>query len=60
MIAVPLELLGITDYTNVTVDFKWADSTVKITNMEGFYELGDSAPLGRPNFVFRNDYLWDK
>ena len=27
---------------------------LKITNMEGFYELGDCAPLGRLNWVFRN------
>ncbi len=55
MIAVPLEMLGITDSENISIEFKWADSTVKITNMEGFYELGDSAPLGRLNWIFKNN-----
>jgi hypothetical protein len=54
MISVPLEYLGIADYKNINIEFKWADSTVKITNMEGFYELGDSAPLGRLNWIYRN------
>gem|GEM_PF-670626 len=54
MIAVPLSYLGITDYNDISIDFKWADSKLKITNMEGFYELGDCAPLGRLNWVFRN------
>jgi hypothetical protein len=54
MIEIPLSVLGITNYENISIDFKWADSVVKITNMEGFYELGDAAPLGRLNWIFRN------
>jgi len=54
MIAVPLEMLEISDYSKINVSFKWADSVVKISNMEAFYELGDAAPLGRLNYVYRN------
>ncbi|MBE6648774.1 MAG: hypothetical protein E7614_04560 [Ruminococcaceae bacterium] len=54
MIAVPLEMLEISDYSKINVSFKWVDSVVKISNMEAFYELGDAAPLGRLNYVYRN------
>ncbi|MBE6649462.1 MAG: hypothetical protein E7614_08110 [Ruminococcaceae bacterium] len=54
MIAVPLEMLNIEDYGNINIQFKWADSNEKITTMEGFYEFGDVAPLGRLNWIYRN------
>ena len=54
MIAVPLAMLGIRDYSEINISFKWADSVVKISNMEAFYELGDAAPLGRLNYIYRN------
>ncbi len=53
MISVPLELLGITDYRQISLDFKWADSTSQITSMEQFYTDGDCMPLGRMNYVYQ-------
>ena len=56
MIAVPLTLLGVENYNDLTFDFKWADSDSKITTMEQFYTEGDIAPLGRLNYVFTNHH----
>ncbi len=53
MIAIPLELLGITDYRQISFDFKWADSTSTINTMEQFYTDGDCMPLGRMNYVYQ-------
>ncbi len=54
MVEVPLSLLGITDYKEINLEFKWADSDTTIDEMEDFYTEGDAAPLGRMNYVFRN------
>ena len=54
MIAVPLEMLGITNPNGIKFQFKWADSDTKITTMEQFYTDGDAAPLGRMNYTFQN------
>ncbi len=54
MIAVPLDMLGITNPLGIKLQFKWADSESKITTMEQFYTEGDAAPLGRLNYVFQN------
>ncbi len=54
MIAVPLEMLGITNPNGIKFGFKWADSDTKITTMEQFYTDGDAAPLGRLNYTFQN------
>ena len=54
MIAVPLEMLGITNPNGIKFDFKWADSDSKITTMEQFYTDGDAAPLGRLNYTYQN------
>ncbi len=54
MLSVPQKMLGIDDYSNIKLEFKWADSKEKITTMEGFYESGDAAPLGRLNWIYRN------
>lgn len=54
MVEVPLALLGITDYKNIILEFKWADSTKVINEMEDFYCEGDAAPIGRVNWVYRN------
>ena len=54
MIAVPLEMLGITNPNGIKFQFKWADSDTKITTMEQFYTDGDVAPLGRMNYTFQN------
>ena len=52
MIAVPLDMLGVTHCDYMNFHFKWADSDSKITTMEQFYTEGDVAPLGRLNYVF--------
>ncbi len=54
MIAVPLEMLGITNPNGIKFDFKWADSDSKIETMEQFYTDGDAAPLGRLNYTYQN------
>ena len=54
MIAVPLEMLGITGYKEINVEFKWADSETVYDEMEDFYCDGDAAPLGRLNYIFQN------
>lgn len=53
MIAIPLELLGISDYRQISFDFKWVDSTSTINTMEQFYTDGDCMPLGRMNYVYQ-------
>ena len=54
MIAVPLEMLGITNPNAIKFQFKWVDSETKMTTMEQFYTDGDTAPLGRMNYTFQN------
>ncbi len=54
MIAVPQSLVGIENYTEIEIQFKWADSTTNYDEMEDFYCDGDVAPLGRLNFVYQN------
>lgn len=54
MLAVPMEMLGITNPNGIKFEFKWADSRSLITTMEQFYTDGDAAPLGRLNYVFQN------
>ena len=38
---------------NYKIWFKVADSTEKIKDFEDFYSLGDVAPLGRLNYVYK-------
>ena len=56
MIAVPLEMLGITNYNEICMEFKWfdADSGIIVDEIEDFYTYGDAAPLGRLNYVYQN------
>ncbi|MBQ7646864.1 MAG: hypothetical protein IJS94_06305 [Clostridia bacterium] len=54
MIKVPLEALGITDYSKIQFAFKIVDSDTKITTMEQMYSEGDCAPIGRLSYVFQN------
>ena len=54
MIAVPIEMLGITNPNGIKFQFKWVDSESKMTTMEQFYTDGDTAPLGRLNYTFQN------
>ncbi|MBQ9781415.1 MAG: hypothetical protein IJW00_10805 [Clostridia bacterium] len=53
MIAIPLELLGIRDYRQIDLEFKWTDSASSINTMEQFYTDGDCMPLGRMNYVYQ-------
>ncbi len=54
MIAVPLSMLGIENYYEIEIEFKWADSETNYDEMEDFYCDGDVAPLGRLNYVYQN------
>ncbi len=54
MITVPQSLLGIEDYRQINIQFKWADSTKTYDEMEDFYCDGDVAPLGRLNYIYQN------
>ena len=54
MIAVPLEMLGIEGYKEISLEFKWADSETVYDEMEDFYCDGDAAPLGRLNYIYQN------
>jgi hypothetical protein len=54
MIAVPMEMLGITYYNQLCMQFKWADSDTLLDEMADFYLDGDMAPLGRLNYVYQN------
>ena len=56
MIAVPLSMLGIENYKEIYLEFKWADAdqNTKYTTMEDFYLYGDVAPLGRLNWIYQN------
>ncbi len=56
MIEVPLSMLGIKDYKQIYLEFKWADAdqNTKYTTMEDFYLYGDIAPLGRLNWIYQN------
>ena len=53
MISVPLSMLGIENYKEIYLEFKWADADMN-TTMEDFYLYGDVAPLGRLNWIYQN------
>lgn len=55
MIEVPLEVLGIEDYRQIYLEFKWADADegVVYDEMEDFYLYGDVAPAGRLNYIYQ-------
>jgi len=55
-IAVPLKVLGITDPSQFTVDFKWIDNAASDGNIQTCMRDGDSAPDGR----FRYRYKFSK
>lgn len=56
MISVPLRMLGIENYNEIYLEFKWADAdkNKKYSTMEDFYLYGDVAPLGRLNWIYQN------
>ena len=54
MIAVPMEMLGVEFYNQISMQFKWADSDTLLDEMADFYIDGDAAPLGRLNYVYQN------
>lgn len=56
MISVPLSMLGIENYKEIYLEFKWADADMKTkyTTMEDLYLYGDVAPLGRLNRIYQN------
>ncbi len=54
MLAIPLSMLGMDNYMEIEMEFKWADSKTTYDEMEDFYCDGDVAPLGRLNYVYQN------
>ncbi len=54
MISVPLQAIGITDYRDIMIAFKWVDSDTNVTTMEQMYTEGDAAPIGRLCYTFQN------
>lgn len=53
MMEIPLELIGVTEYDRINVQFKWVDSRTVMDTMEDMYIDGDTAPLGRLNYVYQ-------
>lgn len=55
MIEVPLDVLGVEDYRQIYLEFKWADADEGIIfdEMEDFYLYGDVAPAGRLNYIYQ-------
>ena len=54
MISVPLEAIGIRNYRDIMIAFKWVDSKTEITAVEQMYTDGDAAPIGRLCYTFQN------
>jgi len=53
-IKLPRKAIGL-DHNNFTLWFKVADSREEYTKIEDFYDKGDTAPLGRLNFVYKGE-----
>lgn len=51
MVVVPRRALGINS-DNISLQFKWIDSTTNINTIEQLYIDGDAAPIGRPDFPY--------
>ena len=51
MIAVPKSLLNLSG-SEISFEFKWADSREAYQTVEDFYEKGDCAPYGRFNYEY--------
>ncbi len=54
MISVPLKSVGISDYRDIMIAFKWVDSDTDVKTMEQMYTEGDAAPIGRLCYTFQN------
>jgi len=52
-LAIPKTVLGIASGTETTFQFKWADNYQGEGNIDTFYLDGDTAPMGRLNYVFQ-------
>ncbi len=52
-IQVPRRALGL-EKKKISFQFKWADSTNKYMSVEDLYTNGNTAPLGRVNYIFEN------
>lgn len=51
MVSVSKEALGISG-TNISLNFKWADSREAYSDVMDFYTLGDAMPYGRFNYAY--------
>lgn len=54
MISVPLESIGVRDYRDIMIAFKWVDSDTNVKTMAQMYSEGDIAPVGRLCYTFQN------
>ncbi len=54
MLRVPLASVGIYDFGDISLTFKWVDSDTNIITAEQMYTQGDAAPAGRFSYVFKN------
>lgn len=52
MITIPKKLIGIDDNAHFSFEFKWADN-LPLNDIIYFYRDGDTAPLGRFNYLYR-------
>ncbi len=55
MLEVPKAMVGASSSDNaLNFQFKWVDSETAVTSMQAFYTEGDTAPLGRLNYIYQN------
>lgn len=54
MFKIPLSFIGINDYNDIMIAFKWVDANVTVTTMDQMYTDGDAAPIGRLCYTFEN------
>ncbi len=52
VIKIPRKALGLADGTAADIEFKWNDNMRKEGDIMDFYVSGDTAPLGRFNYVY--------
>jgi len=54
MVKIPRNVLGIGD--NVDIEFKWNDNMQEQGDIMDFYTSGDTAPIGRFNYLYTEDH----
>lgn len=51
-LALPLDMLGLSASSGITIQFKWADNYQGEDDIRSFYLNGDAAPYGRLNYLY--------